>query len=255
MSWNHKVMAAVLAAGSDALASHLTGAALYWLDEIARTRIIVTVGGTTALRLRGVVVHRSLVLAPQDRASIDGIPVMSVACTIVHCTGLLSMGQLARVMDDALVRRLVTIDEIAETAERLGPAPGRRMKTLRLLIAERGRRPIPQTAGPKCVCSGCCVRVASPSRSGNTRFAADRRSISSTRPTRTFAWPWSITVSMRTGHGPPSTAMQNEREISRPSDGGSSPSRRRTPTPTSCSRCERLAFEPPHRCPRRQTLG
>lgn len=138
MSWNHKVMAAVLAAGSDALASHLTGAALHRLDEIARTRITVTVGGTTALRLRGVVVHRSLVLAPQDRSSIEGIPVMSVACTIVHCTGLLSMGQLARVLDDALVRGLVTIAEIAETAERLGPAPGRRMKTLRLLIAERG---------------------------------------------------------------------------------------------------------------------
>ena len=138
MSWNHKVMAAVLAAGGDALASHWTGAALYRLDEIARTRNAVTVGGTTALRLRGVVVHRSVVLAPQDRSSIEGIPVMSVACTIVHCTGLLSMGQLARVMDDALVRGLVTIDEIAETAERLGAAPGRRMKTLRLLIAERG---------------------------------------------------------------------------------------------------------------------
>ena len=74
MSWNHKVMAAVLAAGGDALASHLTGAALYRLDEIARTRIAVTVDGTTALRLRGMVVHRSLVLAPQDRSSIDGLP-------------------------------------------------------------------------------------------------------------------------------------------------------------------------------------
>ncbi len=138
MSWDHKVMAAVLAAGSDALASHLTGAALCRLDEIVRSRIAVTVGGTTALRLRGVDVHRSLVLAPQDRSSIDGIPVMSVACTIVHCTGLLSLGQLARIVDDALVRRLVTITELAETAERLGPAPGRPMKNLRLLIAERG---------------------------------------------------------------------------------------------------------------------
>lgn len=138
MSWNHKAMAAVLAAGSDAVASHLTAAALHGLDGVDRTRVAVTVGGTTALRLQGVMVHRSLVLTPPDRSSIDGIPVMSVACTLVHCTGLLSMGQLARIVDDALVRRLVTIAEIAETAERFGPAPGRRMKTLRLLVAERG---------------------------------------------------------------------------------------------------------------------
>ena len=126
MYWEHKVMAAVLAAGGDALASHLTGAALYRLDEIARSRVAITVGGTTSLRLRGVDVHRSLVLAPQDRSSMDGIPVMSVACTIVHCTGLLSLGQLARVVDDALVRRLVTITSSPRprNASALRPAAG-----------------------------------------------------------------------------------------------------------------------------------
>ena len=147
MSWNHKVMAAVLAAGPEAVASHLTGAALHGLDGVARTRVAVTVGGTTALRLKGVAVHRSLVLTSQDRSLVDGIPVMSVACVIVHCTGMLSMGQLARIVDDALVKRLVTIGEIAETAERLGAAPGRRMKTLRMLVAERG--PEADTAGSR----------------------------------------------------------------------------------------------------------
>lgn len=137
-SWNQKVMSAVLAAGEAALASHQTAAALYGLDGADRSRIEITVGGVAPLKLHRVVAHRSLVLDERDRAIVDGIPATSVSRTLADCSGVLSLGQLARALDDGLVRRLVTLDAVREVATRLGPAPGRRITRLRLLVAERG---------------------------------------------------------------------------------------------------------------------
>ena len=137
-SWNQKAMSAVLAAGDGALASHQTAATLYGLDGTDRSRVEITVGGVTPLKLHRVVVHRSLVLDERDRAIVDGIPATSVARTLADCSGVLSLGQLARVLDDALVRRLVRLDAVRDVATRLGPAPGRRITRLRLLVAERG---------------------------------------------------------------------------------------------------------------------
>jgi very-short-patch-repair endonuclease len=137
-SWNQKVMSAVLAAGEGAVASHQSAATLYRLDGIDRSRIEITVGGVAPLKLHRVVVHRSLVLEECDSALVDGIPTTSVARTLADCSGVLSLGQLARALDDGLVRRLVTLDAVREVATRLGPAPGRRITRLRLLVAERG---------------------------------------------------------------------------------------------------------------------
>ncbi len=71
----------------------------------------------------------------------------SVARTLADCSGHLSLGQLARALDDALVRNLVAHAAVDDVATRLGPAPGRCISQLRLLVAERG--PEADTAGSR----------------------------------------------------------------------------------------------------------
>jgi hypothetical protein len=90
------------------------------------------------MELAHVVVHRSVLLEPVDRTVVDGIPMTSVARTLADCSGALSLGQLARALDSALVRKIVKLESVAEVADRLGPAPGRKITNLRRLVAERG---------------------------------------------------------------------------------------------------------------------
>jgi very-short-patch-repair endonuclease len=139
VTWERRVMAAVLAAGPSAVASHMTALMLDEIDGAYRTNVEITIPDTTPLALRGVVVHRSLALAETDRSVVRGIAVTSVARTLADCSGILSLGQLARALDDALVRDLVTRAEVEEVANRLRPARGRRIARLRMLVSERGK--------------------------------------------------------------------------------------------------------------------
>lgn len=137
-SWERDVLAATIACGPGTAGSHLTAASIHVLSGSYRRGIEVTVDDTTPRSLRGVVVHRSLVLDPHDLTTVVGIPVTSVARTLADCSGVLSLGQLARAVDDALVRDLVRRVDLEDVCSRLGPAPGRKISRLRLLLAERG---------------------------------------------------------------------------------------------------------------------
>ena len=137
-TWHQKVMSAVLAAGPGAVASHLTAAALYRMHGVKRGRIEITIPRDSRLTLHRVIVHRSLVLSDEDRTTIDGIPTTSAARTLADCSGVLSLGQLARGMDGGFVERWVRHAQVKDVATRLGPAPGRRITNVRKLIAERG---------------------------------------------------------------------------------------------------------------------
>ncbi len=117
-TWHQKVMGAVLAAGPGAVASHLTAAAVHGMDGVERGRIEVTIPRATRLQLHRVVVHRSLVLADEDRTIVDGIRTTSVARTLADCSGALSLGQLARGMDGAFVERRVRHAQVKDTAVR-----------------------------------------------------------------------------------------------------------------------------------------
>ncbi len=137
-SWSQRVLAAVLAGGRETLGSHLTAGSAYGLDGVDRGLVEVTRPGVVPMGLQQVIVHRSVLLEPIDRALVDGIPMTSVARTLADCSGPLSLGRLARALDSALVRNLVKLEAVVEVADRLGPAPGRKISNLRRLLAERG---------------------------------------------------------------------------------------------------------------------
>jgi Transcriptional regulator, AbiEi antitoxin len=113
-------MAAVLACGPAALLSHRS-AAVRWDILRYAPKIEVTAPRSRAPRA-GIVVHRSRLIHDEDRGLVDGIPVTSVARTIVD----LAEGPeryLTAAVREAELRRLFDLQAIERTLARL---PGRR---------------------------------------------------------------------------------------------------------------------------------
>jgi len=115
-------MAAVLACRVGALLSHLTASALWGLPTPASLEIDVTVVGRSRGRIPGLRLHLTESLVPEDRATRDGIPVTSVARTLLDLAELVSVPQLRRSVAEAKRLRLVTLDEIRGICSR---SPGR----------------------------------------------------------------------------------------------------------------------------------
>jgi len=137
-TWRQRAMAAVLAAGPGALASHSTAAALWSFPNAEPERIVeVTVDRPRLPRLRDVAVHRSVHLLDGDRAVLDGIPVTSIPRTLVDLTAARGLGWIARALDDALRRNRTLLGDVRATSERVGGAPGRRPSVVQLLVDER----------------------------------------------------------------------------------------------------------------------
>ena len=112
------VMAACLAAGPDAAASHRAAGALWNLRDVG-PRVDVSVAGCqpTVRRAR---VHRVTALAPEDVCRRAGIPVTTPARTLVDLAGAVPAGVLEVALDDALARRLVTCAHVRVCLDRLG---------------------------------------------------------------------------------------------------------------------------------------
>ena len=91
-------MAAVLAYGPEAVASHQTAAALWGIGQPS-AKIHVTT--PTSKRSRRTIRAHTAVLHPEDRALRDGIPVTSVARTILDLAGQLDHDRLTQLLEDA----------------------------------------------------------------------------------------------------------------------------------------------------------
>ena len=94
-------LAAVLASGPAALLSHLSAAALWGLVRDSRAVIDVTVPGRTRRGTEGIVVHNVRRLHADDGTRREGIPVTSVARTLLDVAAVVPAGRLARAIDEA----------------------------------------------------------------------------------------------------------------------------------------------------------
>ena len=117
-------LAAVLACGSDALLSHDSAVALWGLVRTYTGPIHVTAPRARKPRA-GLVVHRSRLIHPDDRAVSQGVPVTSVARTLVDFADVAGPARLARAVDQAEILRLFDLGQIDRTLERLPKRPGR----------------------------------------------------------------------------------------------------------------------------------
>lgn len=127
-------MAAVLACGPGALLSHrAAGSALGLLRSAQPFEVTVPAGRKPRA---GIGIHRSRLIHDEDRAVVRGIPVTSVARTLVDLAEVLGEERLARAVHEAEVMRSFDLRAIERTLARL---PGRtgRHRLRRVLAAYR----------------------------------------------------------------------------------------------------------------------
>jgi predicted transcriptional regulator of viral defense system len=116
-----RYLAAVMAAGLRAILSHRSAAGLWalrpgggWLE--ATTPV-------AGLSVPGITIHRTRVLAPEDHTTLDGIPVTSVARTLLDLSAVVRESDLAVAIDRAERQRIFDLDAVMDVLDR---ADGRR---------------------------------------------------------------------------------------------------------------------------------
>lgn len=94
-------MAAVLACGPGAALSHRSAARLHGIRDYGYTRIEVTVPSRSTRQHSGLAVHRSTTLTEADVTVVNGIPVTTIARTLLDLGDVLAQRQLERAFDQA----------------------------------------------------------------------------------------------------------------------------------------------------------
>jgi hypothetical protein len=130
-------MAAVKACGPGAVLSHQTAADLWGLRRSSSPAIHVTTPGRGSPR--GIRVRRVRRLHPDDLAECDGIPVTSVARTLLDLAAVLPQRQLIRAIEQAERLRRFDLGAIERLIERSRGRPG--VKALRAALRATGPEP------------------------------------------------------------------------------------------------------------------
>jgi predicted transcriptional regulator of viral defense system len=133
--------AAVLACGPDALLSHASAMALRDLILTSSPTIHVTVATRSGrARRRGIRLHRSTTLHPDDVDRIDGIPVTSLPRTLVDFAELAKPGQLQRILEQADARDILDVAAVDAALHRGRRRPGATRPTAALIAYRPSER-------------------------------------------------------------------------------------------------------------------
>jgi very-short-patch-repair endonuclease len=116
-------LAAVMACGAGALLSHRAAGGAQGLLSYA-PQLEVTVPRSRKPR-EGILVHRSRLIHDEDRSTVRGIPVTSVARTLVDLADVLSEERLAKAVHEAEVQRVFDLWALERALARLPGRSGR----------------------------------------------------------------------------------------------------------------------------------
>jgi hypothetical protein len=136
-TWEQRLLAACMAAGPEARASVRSAAALHQLEGFARLPLEITHFGARPCPMDGVVIHETSVFDVAHVARIDGIPVTSVARTLCDLTAVERDWVVERAVDEALRRKIVRLEDIADVADHLEGRGRRRCTVMRDLLDHR----------------------------------------------------------------------------------------------------------------------
>ena len=170
-------IAAVMASGRGCFLSCFDAAALWRIYETRSATIHVTTTAPSVRKLPGIRVHRARNLDPADVTTKDGIPVTTVARTLVDLTDLLPSDRILRAMREAEYLQLLDIDSVIAAVQR---ARGRR-KLTELTKAIQRHRPgqiVREELEHRFL--DCCTKPASRTRRPTSR---SRRGAARTRST------------------------------------------------------------------------
>jgi very-short-patch-repair endonuclease len=132
-------LAAVLAYGPTAVLSHKSAGRLWGLLSTDQTRVEVIVPGTSRKQRKGIRVHRARRLHPEDVTTLGGIPITSVARTILDLAAVLRPQAELEVIEHADRAGLLDFAAIRRTLERRPRQSGSRH--LRRIIADYDTAP------------------------------------------------------------------------------------------------------------------
>jgi very-short-patch-repair endonuclease len=110
--------AALLAVGTNAVLSHLSAAAAWGLCPARPDDASVEVLAPGFHTRQGIVAHRTARLEPQEVRICQGLPVTAPARTLRDIAANVSMRELERAVDEALVRRIVRLQQLRDAAAR-----------------------------------------------------------------------------------------------------------------------------------------
>jgi hypothetical protein len=137
-SWRQAVRAVLLSYEDRVAGSHWTSATLLGGGENAEIdRIHVITDLDHQVKIDGVVCHRSGTLEDGDLIRRDQMLCTSPLRTVIDLSGPMSVGDLGKLVDDFLRRKMLTLEELRARVDRTRPAPGRSVATLRRVLAKR----------------------------------------------------------------------------------------------------------------------
>lgn len=136
-TWRQAVRAVLLACGHEVAASHATGLRLLAGRILATDWIEVIAPLQRQVRMPGVRAHRSGILEPGDVIVVQGMRCTSGLRTVIDLSGTLGWKELGDVVDDLVRRKQLDLEALRSRVNRLRPAPGRRVKVLRAVLAAR----------------------------------------------------------------------------------------------------------------------
>jgi hypothetical protein len=120
-----------------------------WRVSAREVEAEITVPAMRRARLAGVRVHDSLVGGPGHVASVDGIPVSSMARTLCDLSAVVPSWTVERAIDEALRRKLVTLRALARVAASLAGRGRRRSTVIRDALAARDPSYDPGESAPE----------------------------------------------------------------------------------------------------------
>lgn len=129
-----RLYAAVLAAGDGAVASHRSAASLHGFRGVPGFRPEITVARTALPLHDGVLVHRTNRLDPADVVVMDGIPCTSPARTLLDLGAVLPYELVEPIVQDAVIRKLVSHAGLLAMLERVGRRGRRGTAVLRAAV-------------------------------------------------------------------------------------------------------------------------
>lgn len=143
LTWLGRVFAAVVAAGSRAVASHRSAAALHQLDGFRTQLVELTVPRNGIRSVAGARVHsRRVAVTERDRTTVDGIPCTTIERTLVDCAWIAGLARAESALDGAERDRLIVPFEVHAAATRLrGRGRTRTGALADLTEARRGAQP------------------------------------------------------------------------------------------------------------------
>jgi hypothetical protein len=142
-TWHQRLWAALLQAGTEAVVSHRSAAALLAIPGFPAGTVEVTVQRGKNHRVTLGVLHETSWLPPSHVTEISGIPCTTLARCIFDLAGVEREGRVARALDSSLTRLGLAMPRQEEVLAVLGRRGRPGTTVMRRLVAARGEGYMP----------------------------------------------------------------------------------------------------------------